>query len=138
MNTRPRLVKSFPYWLLLVASLAAVGYGTWLIFDKIGTMTSTLTAGTATGVEVYAGQSWIMFGAAFVAAGLVGLVVTLALAVVAALVRAAPAPETRSGEEDVDDELDAADGAIDAAAPVGAPELAEAPTEEAALSPAPR
>jgi hypothetical protein len=81
MNNTPRLTRSIPFWVLLVGSLASVGFGTWLTFQKLGTMTSTLQDGSATGVEVYAGQSWAVFAAAFVGAGLVGLVAVLALAV---------------------------------------------------------
>jgi hypothetical protein len=81
MNTTPRLSRSVPFWLLLVGSLASVAYGVWLTVDKLATMTATLQDGSATGVEVYAGQAWAVFAAAFVGAGLVGLVATLALAV---------------------------------------------------------
>ncbi|MDQ1128417.1 hypothetical protein [Microbacterium sp. SORGH_AS_0888] len=86
MNTAPRLSRSFPFWLLLVGSLASLGYGVWLTIDKLTTMTSTLKDGSATGVEVYAGQSWAVFAAAFVGAGLVGLVVVLGLVVAASFV----------------------------------------------------
>jgi len=79
MNTRPRLVSSIPFWALLVVSLASLAYGLWIVLDKIGVMTATLVDQSATGVEVYAGQAWIVFGSAFVAAGVIGLVVTLAI-----------------------------------------------------------
>ncbi len=81
MNTTPRLARSFPFWLLLVGSLASLGYGSWLTLDKLTVMTNTLNDGTATGVEVYVGQAWSVFAAAFVGAGLVGLVAALALTV---------------------------------------------------------
>lgn len=81
MNTRPSLVRSIPFWILLVGSLASVGFGLWLMSDKLSVMISTLTDQSATGVEVYAGQSWIVVAAAFIGAGLVGLVAVLALAV---------------------------------------------------------
>ncbi|MBB2976762.1 hypothetical protein FHX49_002348 [Microbacterium endophyticum] len=81
MNNRPRLYRSIPYWVLVIASIAAVAYGAWLTVDKLSIMTATLADGTATGVEVYAGQAWVAFAAAFVAAGLIGLVAALALAV---------------------------------------------------------
>ncbi|WP_460774017.1 dinucleotide-utilizing enzyme [Microbacterium sp. GXF7504] len=81
MNTTPRLTRSVPFWILLVGSLASIAFGVWLTVDRLGLMTETLLDGTATGVEVYAGQAWTVFAAAFVGAGLVGLVAALALAV---------------------------------------------------------
>lgn len=79
MTTRPRLSRSIPFWGLIAGSAAAVGFGAWLTIDKISVMTSTLTDGSATGVEVYAGQAWALFGAVIAGAGLVGLVAALAL-----------------------------------------------------------
>jgi len=81
MNTTPSLTRSIPFWILLVGSLASIAFGVWLTVDRLSVMTATLLDGTATGVEVYAGQSWAVFAAAFVGAGLVGLVAVLALAV---------------------------------------------------------
>ncbi len=80
MTSRPRLVRSVPYWALVAGSAASLGYGIWLTNDKLSIMSASLTDGTATGVEVYVGQSWAVFAAAFVAAGLIGLVAALALA----------------------------------------------------------
>jgi hypothetical protein len=85
MNPRPRLVSSISFWVLLVLSLASLGYGLWIVLDKINVMTSTLQDQSATGVEVYAGQSWIVFGAAFIGAGAIGVIVTLALVTVSSL-----------------------------------------------------
>jgi hypothetical protein len=79
MTTRPRLSRSIPFWGLIAGSAAAVGFGAWLTIDKISVMTSTLADGSATGVEVYAGQAWALFGAVIAGAGLVGLVAALAL-----------------------------------------------------------
>lgn len=79
MTTRPRLSRSIPFWGLIAGSAAAVGFGAWLTIDKISVMTSTLTDGSATGVEVYAGQAWALFGAVIAGAGLVGLVAALSL-----------------------------------------------------------
>jgi hypothetical protein len=93
MIVRPRLVRNIPFWVLLVGSLASFGYGGFLILDKISTMAATLANGSATGVDVYVGQSWIVVGAAFIGAGLLGLVTVLALAVIRSLV-AAPAAST--------------------------------------------
>ncbi|MDY0829225.1 dinucleotide-utilizing enzyme [Microbacterium sp. BG28] len=86
MTTRPRLSRSIPFWGLIAGSAAAVGFGAWLTIDKISIMTSTLTDGSATGVEVYAGQAWALFGAVIAGAGLVGLVAALALSAARSLV----------------------------------------------------
>ncbi|MBU4464647.1 MAG: dinucleotide-utilizing enzyme [Actinobacteria bacterium] len=90
MANRPRLIRSIPYWILIVGSVVSAGYGTWVFFDKVTAMTNKLTDGSATGVEVYGGQAWITFAAAFVAAGLLGLVAALTIAVARSLVPAAP------------------------------------------------
>ena len=86
MTARPRLTRSIPFWILLAGSLASIALGAWLVVDKIATMSATLLDGTATGVEVYGGQSWVTLGAAFVAAGLVGLIASLFLAVLRSFV----------------------------------------------------
>jgi hypothetical protein len=91
MTSRPRLVRSIPFWILLVGSLAATVLGGALSFTKITAMIVGLDAQTATTAEVYGGQSWIVIGAALLAAGLVGLVATLSLAVIRSLLATAPA-----------------------------------------------
>lgn len=88
-GARPALLRSIPFWILVVASLASAGVGIWLILEKISTMTTTLANGSATGVEVYAGQSWVILGGALLAAGLFGLFTVLALAAARSFV---PAP----------------------------------------------
>lgn len=80
------LIRSIPYWLLLVLSLATLGLGAWITTDQIGVMTTTLLDGTATGVEVYAGQAWVVFGGALAAAGAIGLFLALAVAAARTLV----------------------------------------------------
>jgi hypothetical protein len=82
MSARPSLIRSVPFWILLIGSLASAVYGTFLVLDKVTTMTNTLADQTATGVEVYAGQSWIVVGAAFIGAGIIGLALTLTVAAV--------------------------------------------------------
>ncbi|WP_249186304.1 hypothetical protein [Microbacterium paraoxydans] len=80
------VTRSIGFWILLIVSLAAIGVGGWLIAGQIGTMTSTLLDGTATGVEVYVGQSLVVVGAAVLGAGLIGLLLALALVAARALV----------------------------------------------------
>lgn len=83
------LTRSIPYWLLVVVSLVSAAVGAWLVSDQIKTMTTTLLDGTATGVEVYVGQAWVVVGAALLGAGVVGVLLALVLAAVKALLPAA-------------------------------------------------
>lgn len=85
------LSRSIGFWLLLVVSLATTAVGGWLISGQIGTMTTTLLDGTATGVEVYVGQSLVVVGAGVLAAGIVGILLTLGLVAARSLVPT-PAP----------------------------------------------
>lgn len=90
MPTRPRLVRSIPFWALIVASLATAAAGAALLVDKLGVMTTTLTDGSATGVEVYVGQSLAGLGATLLGAGVVGVLISLAIAAMATLRPHAP------------------------------------------------
>ncbi|WEK60014.1 MAG: hypothetical protein P0Y60_11735 [Candidatus Microbacterium colombiense] len=83
------LTRSIGFWLLLVLSLATTAVGGWIVAGQLGTMTSTLTDGTATGVEVYVGQSLVVVGAALLAAGVLGILLAVALTAVQALIPAA-------------------------------------------------
>ncbi|MGO2746285.1 hypothetical protein [Microbacterium sp.] len=80
------LMRSIPYWLLLVLSLVAVAVGGWLVVDNTATMQTTLLDGTATNIEVYVGQAWITAGAAVLAAGILGVLITLGIAAAKTLV----------------------------------------------------
>ncbi|MFF3027807.1 MULTISPECIES: hypothetical protein [Microbacterium] len=82
------LTHSIGFWLLLLVSLVAAAVGGWIISGQLSTMTSTLLDGTATGVEVYVGQSLIVFGAALVGAGVLGILIALALVAVQAILPA--------------------------------------------------
>ena len=104
MTARPRLVRSVPYWVLVVGSVAAGGVGLWLTLDKLGVMTDTILDGSATGVEVYVGQSWAVLGSILIGAGLFGLAFALTLAAGASLVkRAEPVVVVADSFDDVDD-----------------------------------
>lgn len=85
MNTS--LTRSIGFWLLLVLSLASAGVGGWLIAGQVGTMTSTLLDGTATGIEVYVGQSLVVVGAALLGAGVVGILIAVALSAASSFFR---------------------------------------------------
>lgn len=86
MTVHPRLVRSVPFWTLIVGSAAAIGGGAYLLVDKLGTMETALTANTATGVDVYVGQVWAVFGGVLVGAGVLGLALALAVAAARSLV----------------------------------------------------
>ena len=90
MPTRPPLVRSIPFWALVAASLATAGAGALLLVDKLGVMTTTLTDGTATGVEVYVGQSIAGLGATLIGVGIVGILISLAVAALSTLRPHAP------------------------------------------------
>ena len=83
------LARSTSYWLLLVLSLASVVIGGWLVWSNTTTMLTTILDGTATNVEVYVGQAWITSGAALLAAGIVGIFLSLVLSAVKGLVPSA-------------------------------------------------
>jgi hypothetical protein len=80
------LSRNIAFWLLLVLSLVSALVGGWLIASQLGTMTTTLLDGTATGVEVYVGQSLVVVGAAALGAGIVGVLLAVGLAAVSSLV----------------------------------------------------
>lgn len=80
------LTRSIAFWLLLILSLASAGIGGWLIAGQVGTMTTTLLDGTATGIEVYVGQSLVVVGAALLGAGVIGLLLAVALTAAQALI----------------------------------------------------
>lgn len=68
---------------LAVLSLASFLSGFLLTTGKITRMETTIVAGSATGVEVYAGQAWTVLGAGLVTAGLIGMFLTLAATAIA-------------------------------------------------------
>lgn len=91
MTARPRLATRIPFWGLVVASLGSAAAGALILVDKLGVMTTTLTDGTATGIEVYVGQSMAVLGAILVGAGVIGILLAFAIAALASLRPAATA-----------------------------------------------
>lgn len=122
MNTRPRLTRSIPFWLLVAGSLASGAAGGVVLMDKLTKMETALTAGTATGVDVYVGQIWAVLGAILVGVGAIGLLLAFTLGALRAL---AVAPRAQRAADDgrVDDEPATAQ---DAAATEDAPASAAA------------
>jgi hypothetical protein len=111
MSTRPRLIRSIPFWLLVVGSLASVAAGAFVLLDRLGGMDARLTAGTATSNDVYVGQIWAVLGTVLVGAGLVGLALALTLGALRSLLPApaAVAEEATTGETTVDEADEARD-----------------------------
>lgn len=87
MHTRPRLLTSIPFWVLVAGSLAAIIGGLAIVLNGINAMEQVLNDPNATVVQVYVGQSWVVVGAAVLGAGAVGIVAVLALAAATALAR---------------------------------------------------
>lgn len=124
------LSRSIGFWLLLIVSLVATAIGGWLIAGQIGTMTTTLLDGTATGVEVYVGQSLVVVGAGVLAAGIVGILLSLGLVAARSLVPvAAPAVVEPIDWSSSAEEAPAAAVETDASAPSAAQADASASTE---------
>ncbi|WP_426325326.1 dinucleotide-utilizing enzyme [Microbacterium sp. E-13] len=85
MSTRPRLTRSIPFWGLLVVSVATIAGGWYITTDKIGSMTTTLTDGSATGVDVYVGQTIAQLGSILIGAGVIGVLLALGIAALSTL-----------------------------------------------------
>lgn len=85
-----RLIPSAPFWVLVGGSVVAIAAGAFLLTSKLTAIDEAITQGTATGVEVYAGQIWAVLGAILVGAGLVGLALALTLGALGSLLPAPP------------------------------------------------
>lgn len=86
MSTRPRLVRSIPFWGLLVASLALIAVGAWIVTERVGRIEAGVVSQTPDGaIDVYASPSVVTAGAAILGAGLIGLLLTLAVAAASTL-----------------------------------------------------
>lgn len=93
MTTRPSLIRSIPFWVLLVGSLALTGVGAWLVVERLARIEAAIVGQTAEAtIEVYVGQPAVFAGAVVLGAGLFGLLLTLAVAAFSTL-RARPAAE---------------------------------------------
>lgn len=117
MKNTNALTRSTPFWLLLLMSLGLTGIGGWLVTNQVTSMTSRLLDGTATNVDVYVGQAMVVFGAALLGAGLLGILLSLVLGAVKALL---PSPERAA--ESADPQVESPEDAAPDAAPVAAPD----------------
>ena len=116
MPTRPRLVRSIPFWGLVLVSIATAVAGALLLVDKLGSMTTTLTDGSATGVDVYVGQSVAILGAILLGAGVIGVLLALAVATAAGLRPVAPVEVVGPIDWTAEDESDLVEAAESAEA----------------------
>lgn len=117
MTVRPSLVRSIPFWILLVGSLATSAFGAWLAVNTLATMSTALTDGTATPVDVYVGQVWAIVGGVLIATGIIGLALALVLAVLRSFVPVTDV-EIIEAMDWSDDESAVADEATADSAPV--------------------
>ncbi|MGZ0710985.1 dinucleotide-utilizing enzyme (plasmid) [Coraliomargarita sp. W4R53] len=133
MNTRPHLVRSIPFWALIVASVATLAYGASLVADKLAVMTVTLNDGSATGIEIYVGQSIALLGSILIGVGVIGLLIALAIAAASTL-RAHPPVEVVEPIDWNNEEEVAAEAPVAAATVAAEPVVEEAPvvTDEVA------
>lgn len=115
---RTALTRSLPFWILLIASAALTAAGAVTVAQHLGGMTKTLTDGSATGLDLYAGQSWVLVGAVLLGTGVLGLLLTLVLASASALLpRTVPASgATAPFEAPYDEDFSDPEGALDAPA----------------------
>jgi hypothetical protein len=85
-----RLIRSIPFWALVVGSVVATAAGAYLLVTKLGAMDVGLTDGSATYSDLYVGQVWAIAAAVLGGIGLIGLALSLTIAALASLVPAAP------------------------------------------------
>jgi hypothetical protein len=138
MHTRPRLLTSIPFWVLVAGSLAAIIGGLAIVLNGITAMEEVLNDPNATVVQVYVGQSWVVVGAAVLGAGAVGIVAVLALGAAAALTRrpdvAVESIDWSSDDETVAEPAVAAYTPATTAAPIS---VEDADVETPSTAPAP-
>lgn len=136
MQTRPRLVTSIPFWVLVAGSLAAVIGGLVIVLRGIDAMQAVLDDPNATVVTVYVAQSWVTVGAAVIGAGALGIVAALA---VAAVVTTRPRPDVAIEAIDWTSDDESAPETVVAPAPAAAAPLAleDADVETTSTTPAP-
>lgn len=133
MSHRPALVRNVPFWGIVAVSAATAAAGAAILTDKLGTMTTTLTDGSATGVDVYVGQAVAVLGAVLLGAGILGIILALVVAAIASLRPSASVAviETIDWSADDDTDQDVVAG-TDASTSVAAAPLVETEKSEVA------
>ena len=120
MTVRPSLVRSIPFWILLVGSVATIAFGAWLSVTTLGTMSTALTAGTATPVDVYVGQVWAIVGGIHIATGILGLGLVLVLGVLRSFVPVTDVEIIEAMDWSAEDDIADADEPVVASEPAAA------------------
>lgn len=93
MTSRPSLVRSIPFWVLVAGSLVLTGVGAWLVLDRLARIESAIVSQSAEAtIEVYVGQPAVLAAAAILGSGIIGLLISLAVAALSTL-RPRPAVE---------------------------------------------
>jgi hypothetical protein len=106
MNTRPSLLRSIPFWILVAVSVVTLAVGAWILTSRLGLLTMGLTENTATAVDVYVGPSVALFGAVLVGAGVIGILLALAVAAAASLRPKPPVEVVEPIDWDADEEVE--------------------------------
>lgn len=114
MTARPSLTRSIPFWGLVAGSVASAAAGAVVMNGALSEMTAKLLDGTATGVEVYVGQPIAVVGGILISAGVIGVLLALAVAALSTLRPTTPVEVVEL--LDVDDETLIADEPLPTAA----------------------
>lgn len=81
MNTT--LNRRIGFWSLVLLSVASVAAGGVIVTGELSSMNTTLLDGSATAADVYVGQSLVVVGAALLGVGILGGMLTVAVALLA-------------------------------------------------------
>lgn len=133
MPTRPTLVRSIPFWVLFVGSLALTGFGAWMVFDRLVGFENGVREGAADqaaqldlSISTYTVGPAATAGAVILGAGVIGLLLTAAVAAIASVLPRPAVAHVEAGdltaEETPDATADRLDG--DAVPVTDAPGLA--------------
>jgi hypothetical protein len=92
MATRSRLTTSIPFWVLFVGSLALTAFGAWMVFSRITAFEDSVRTGATDqsqqleiSLSTYTVGPLATVGGIILGAGIIGLLLTLAVGVLATL-----------------------------------------------------
>jgi hypothetical protein len=124
MTSRPRLVRSIPFWVLFVGSLALTGFGAWTVIDRITRFEESVRSGAADqaqqldiSISTYVVGPTATIGGIILGAGVIGLLLTAAVAAISTIlprpaVEVVEAIDWTNDEESADEEDFAAAGPV--------------------------